>query len=262
MTSTGVAGRRQLFAAVPPVLAILAAAAVLLPDYLTTLRALLVVPLLVWAPGWVIAGPLLGRTPPGIGSRLVVALGISLTLSVLISVAWNWLPGGITGRSVVWSIAALTLLGTAVAWGWSRISTHDVPHPSAAARVHFSPMLAIASLASLVIVGLAVTVAALGQVNQTTPAFSELWVAKASMDSLQVGVKNDEGRPMDYRLVVLVDGQEADRRDGVQLDAAATWHTLVANPPGARRVTVELFRASDAAAYRSVTWNNAAPSPS
>jgi hypothetical protein len=95
--------------------------------------------------------------------------------------------------------------------------------------------------------------------------FTQLWLLPRGQDAAEVGVRNEEGTPVSYRLRVIgppAEGGEPLLDRTVALGPSQTWVGRVELPPtaGPERVTAEVSRIGDSGPYRTAhLWTSGAP---
>ncbi|WP_432825466.1 DUF1616 domain-containing protein [Dactylosporangium sp. CA-092794] len=176
-----------------------------------------------------------------VSGLLMHAAGIRLT-----SVTWSWAAAAVT---TVAAAAAVLRLSRASAADPPRVPETGEPGPRR--RPRRTMPLAIVTVAAV-----ALAVAAGWSVRSAerhdTAAFTALWTTEHSTAGREVliGVHNQEGHPMQYRLEVSVAAQPP-RQFTFGLADGEQWTSQQPAPPG-QRVTVVLFKDGSADPYRTV----------
>ena len=237
------------------------------------IRGLLGVPLIIALPGYALTAALIpDRGALGRTERTILGVGMSIVTVILVALGLNQLQAGITSVTVALSVGAITLLCVVVAAvrrrreptlsaadpGEDDDSEHEASKP-------FGPELL--ALAVILTVG-AVFVGVLGTVQAPQPGFTQLWMLDGSApNTIQVGIRNNEGSPLQYRLEIETQGQIL---RSSQIDLAAGQETLqTINLPALsgsspQTVTARLYRldlTSATAPYRTtLLWRYPGPS--
>lgn len=273
--------RRNLDLVVVAGLAIAGLVAALLVNLTPLIRGIFGVPLVLVLPGCSLTAALIpDRRALGRTERTILGVGMSIVLTILVALGLNQLPVGITNQTVALSLATLSLAGVAVGAARRRAegdsggdpidpaeaaeSADDVQHE---ASRRFGPeLLAVAAILTVA----AVFVAVLGTVRAPEPGFTELWMLDgANPNSVQVGIRNNEGEPIHYRLEIQTQGQilrtaEIDLASGEQTLQTIDLPPLTGTSP--LTVTARLYRLDQpetTTPYRTtLLWRYPEPGPS
>ncbi len=264
--------RRNLDLAAVTILAVLGLVAAGLTDLSPLIRGLLSVPLVVALPGYALTAALIpDRAALGRTERTVLGVGMSIVVVILIALGLNQLAAGISNLTVGLAVSAFTLLCTAVAALRRRREPAAVPADPAEAddaeyeaSKRFGPeLLALAVILTVA----AVFVAVLGTVQAPQPGFTQLWMLDgANANSIQVGIRNDEGSAIQYRLEIETQGQilrtsEIDLASGQETVQTINLPALGTTP---QSVTARLYRLDQPTAstpYRTtLLWRYPGPS--
>jgi uncharacterized membrane protein len=185
-------------------------------------------------PGYVFSQLILPVLPPE--ERLLVSLGLSIVITTLSGLLLNFTHLGL--NPITWSLwmAAVTLVGT----GWLWLKRHAQPEPAAPpdrplSRIHWRPVLLYGF--ALACLGLAVIISNSFS-NRLDSPLTQLWAAFDSEDArrMTIGIRNQEGRPMVYDLVVtqagggLLQRQRVDLADGRTYTIQLTFQQPAAPP--------------------------------
>jgi uncharacterized membrane protein len=220
--------------------------------------------LVLWLPGRAMSTLLV---PRGLttAERLAVDLAASFSLTIATGLVLG-IAGVPLGRpawaislaAVTVAFAILSAIRPALPW--------LAPAPAPAAGVvrgtgiRTTPFdLVLIGLAAVLVVA-AFGVARLGAAAQPRDGFTEAWLVPASSAAVTVGLRNEEGRPTTYRLVLSAPGVKDTEWSGVGLAPGEQWEERVALPaarqPGAA-LTVYRSDAPDEV-YRQVKLGPAA----
>jgi hypothetical protein len=195
-------------------------------------RVLLAVPLVLFAPGYVLHETLFARTPKPRLDQLVIALGASIVVSIVLGLLMAALGIGLEPLSWTIGLAAITLVGSLLAWIRRREVPVD-PAPASLPRIRRYEALAVviavgASLA--IMIGTRFAVA-----NQETAAPEQLWLLPARDGSLgaELGMRadGDGGR---YAIRLTSEGVALEEFT-VDLQPQETWQTSVSFTEEERR---------------------------
>ncbi len=219
------------------------------PAAVTAVLGLALLPI----PGYLLAQLLLG---PGTAAleRALVAVGLAFIVPIagglvlytagvpLRRASWLAVLGGVTLAADV-ALLLRRRAGRAAPFRWQLGG-------------RLSPWHAAAFGAAVVIAACGVGLARVGAAIQPEPHFTLLWLSArgASAGTIKVGVTNDEGNTVDYRLVLLRKGQANTTRN-VTLANGDTWQlTVLFNDKSS--LTANLYRLPDLTTpYRHVDTN-------
>lgn len=215
------------------------------------LRVVLGLLLVALAPGYTVMlaacpGPAIAGT-----ERLVLSVGVSMTLSVLGGLFLNWTPWGLQPESWVVLLSGVTLVAAAVALARQR----GLP-TTAQVGVRPRPARGGLGLGSVCLLTLAVTIISatilLARISAATPieaGFSDLWMLPtdgAATPGVRLGVRSQEEASTSYLLRLDVDGAPVTAWHVTELAPGETWEATVGLPPGIGRsavVEARLYRA-------------------
>jgi hypothetical protein len=244
--------RKQADLAITAAVAIAACAAVVLgaPVALTTLLGIA----LFAAPGYLLCEILLGAKISGL-ERLAAMGGLSLSVPIigglllnaarvpLHRLSWSVLLGGVTISADIALLAGRLLRSR---------RNPIVPGPEQP-KWQLRPRQAAAFGAAVVIAAGGVALASIGAAKQSYPGFTQLWLVhrKPNASTASLGVTNDEGKPVRYKLVVFHDTQVAATWD-LNLSNGQTWQRATTFS-SKYTITAKLYRLPNVSdAYRYV----------
>ncbi len=197
--------------------------AALLTDLYPVIRGVLSVPLLIALPGYSLTAALIpDRQSLGRTERTVLGVGMSIVLVILCGLLLNLLPAGITNVTVSVSLAAFSLAATAIgllrrrgqpdhepAVDLDGPEIGDAPEAVVGRRRErpngYGPeFLALAVILTVA----AVFVGVLGAVRAPSTQFTQFWLLTGpDPNVIQVGIRDEEGQPIQYRIEVETQGQ-------------------------------------------------------
>jgi uncharacterized membrane protein len=180
--------------------------------------------LTLFLPGYVLS--LLLFPVLAIEERLLISLGLSIVITGLSGLILNVTALGL--NSITWGLwlAAFTLVGAG--WVWLRREAHAGDHGPSWPALAWPKKLPWRSLAlagfSLACVLLAFNLSNIFSNRLDTP-LTALWAAydPANARRLNIGVRNQEGRPMTYDLVIETAAREILQRQSVQVEDEKTF---------------------------------------
>jgi hypothetical protein len=210
------------------------------------LRAMVAAAVLV-LPGAILVAAALPNRPMGAATRLLLSIGSSLGLLVALGFALH--ATGIGLHPWAWAVAiATTTVLAAVIAVWRRAAV-VLPAPE---RGPEAMSVVLLTLAGLIAVGAVILSARTHQATIAAP-LTQLWLVPDASGA-ELGLRNLEGRPTAYRVVLLLDGEELQEWTVERVPPGATWGV----PLGpdvldfSERAEVRLYLAGEAEPYRSV----------
>lgn len=222
------------------------------------LRALVALPLVLFAPGYALVAAAFPASRLTTIERLLFSLGASLAVVALAGLLLDWTALGL--RPAAWAVALgnLTLVSSLIALLRRRrqpIST------AAQCRVSLTLRQAgMLSLAVLLVAGV-ILIARDGALQQRATGFTQLWVlpdSAAQADSVRLGVSNRETGQVGYRLLVTASGTIIGSWPRITLGPDEQWQATVTLPtaqPTAATVEAVLYRLdAPETAYRRVLF--------
>jgi hypothetical protein len=226
------------------VLAVLALVASLLPLD-SWARALVVIPFLIWAPGFALLSVLFPDPSGSRGERAVYTVALSFIVIALSGVCLQlvW-PLNRTSWAIL--IVSVTLLACLISLARGLVSRRP-PRPRPI------PYLSLRSLAmfaaAIALAGGSVAIAAAGaRRHQADAHFTALWAvpkaaARAARQWISVGMESQEADTSDYTLLV-TRGTTRLLTENLRLEPGRTWESALSLPrgEGRGRITVTLQR--------------------
>jgi uncharacterized membrane protein len=207
-------------------------------------------------PGYAVTAAIFAPARPRGSDGVLMTLSLSVSVVILTGFVLN--ASGILLRPQTWATALAGLSLAAAAFAWVR-SPSSAPHArpvlGSSRRV---PSLADATvmLMSGVLVIAAIGLANIGAIKQPTEPFSALWlIPNDAASQALVGVRNDEGRPMVYRLVLESSTSTIEEWPMVDLADSEQWQATVALAKPPTYLELRLYRADQpTVVYRRVSW--------
>lgn len=221
-------------------------------------KGLLLLPAVLYLPGYALSAALF---PPGtlsLGERLVYSIALSVGAAVLAGLLWQF---AFVLNRTSWALllAAVTLAGCAIAQRRRTLVRELQRARRSSDGASPWPRLDLPTAATVLVGFAAAVVAVVIAVNglqeqRAESHFSALWVvpqAPAS-EAVEIGVLNHQGAPHTYRVELRAAGRTVDLWHG-RLASRANKRVLLAPGavPAGRELVVSLFR--DGALYRRVT---------
>ncbi|SRR6266540_4169960 len=222
-------------------------------------RALVGLPLVLFAPGYAIGAAAFPAGRLGRIERLLFSLGASLAVAALAGLLLHWTALGL--RPAAWAVALgnITLVASLIALirRWQQPASTPVQRGAGMTLVEGG----LLGLALLLVAG-AVLIARDGAIQQRATGFTQLWVlpdSAAQVDSVRLGVSNREPGEIGYRLLVTASGTIIGSWPRIMLGPDEQWEATVALPaaqPAAATVEAVLYRLdAPETAYRRVVFH-------
>jgi uncharacterized membrane protein len=240
------------------ILTIVAVALVFIVPSEWLLLRVFTLPLAFVLPGYALMRALFRGQPFGNAERLLLSLGISLSIVILSGLLLNSTPFGLQERSwaVLLGVIALGASAVAILRQRRQGETNEKRSGFKDFRLTFRQGLLIGIAA--MIVGGAFAVSIVGAQQQARAGFTQLWMLPASGtskgdDSVRLGLSNKESTPMQYHLAVDINGKVIKDWPAIDLSPNQQWEfTLIlqkslpassATTPA--KIEALLYRASD-----------------
>jgi uncharacterized membrane protein len=250
--------RRSVDILVVIILTIVAVALVfILPSEWLPLR-ILTLPLAFVLPGYALMRALFPGKPFGNAERIILSLGISLSIVILGGLVLNSTTFGLHARSWAVLLGVITLSASAIVILRQRRQGKTAGNWSALKDLHLTfrqgLLLGIAAL----IVGGAFVVSIVGAQQQARTGFTQLWMLPAAStskanDSVRLGLSNKESTPMRYHLAVDINGKILKDWPAIDLSPNQQWEfrlalqksLLVGSASTPAKIEALLYRADD-----------------
>lgn len=213
-------------------------------------RFILVLPLVVFLPGYALANAVFGRRPPAAVERLALALGLSLVTAALASLVLNFLPPGLTLYSWAAALAVITVAATAVDAARHPAGPPGSMRTSPRARLRLPRRREqiIVAVAAAGLLAAAVMLARTPLPSPRAQGYAALWLTRDPRSSgLILGVRSEERRTTRYVLRLKLPSGTSRRE--LTLGPGQTWQEKL---PGIRQAAAFLYRAGHNGVYRSV----------
>ena len=214
---------RDLIAAAAAALASLALMALPVDGLL---KSLLLVPLVLFIPGYALAAAMFPAATLGRGERLVYALSLSVAAATLGGLAWQLAFG--LGR-LAWAaiLTAVTLAACAVAHR-RRAAVRPDRTPSTRWLTGLNAPTAVGVLVAVALAVFAVWTAIEGLQDQRAESkFTALWIVpskEGGAEGAEVGLSNHQSAVHRYRLTVTgAAGRSGNGRDGSAPASSCVW---------------------------------------
>lgn len=194
----------------------------------------------------------LAQTPENILLTIIASIAVTTIGGLLL----NLLPVGLVTQTWVMWLGGVAAINTVIALLRALRAPGEVAAGNAAI---LRPAQALLMVAAVVIVVGGMVVARGGALSQPRAGFTQLWMLPASTaDAISIGVRNEEGVPVTYRLVVRQGEATIQDRDAILIEPAQSWSLTVPLPLetlGAELpIEARLYRTDQPnSVYRSVT---------
>jgi uncharacterized membrane protein len=199
-------------------------------------RLSVVTPLVLVVPGLVL-GWLLFPGRIGVPDRLLIAILTSFALVIVAGVAVG--ATGVGLEPLTWAVILAVLFvalavavlrrrrgpeeGLGAAAGDSVATPHMDPRPIPRGR-----QVALFAFAAFLVVA-AIGLSRFGAASQPYPGFTQLWAVPGDGETVRIGLRNEEGRPAAYHLV-LRNGSSSLGDWPAEVDSGATWEQVISVP--------------------------------
>lgn len=218
------------------------------------LRALAAAPLVFFSPGYALVSALFARRALTVATRLLFSIALSISLTGVVGLVLHMAGPGLTPQSWAFALSAITLVGCA--FGQARRPANVVAE-RVILNLKVGQILMFAAAVGLVFV--AFNLAQDGARTQQRSGFTQLWMlpVQNSASGITLGIRNEEGQPLAYQLIVELDGEVVGEWDAIPLAPNAVWETTARIPESVTSggtVRALLYRLdAPGAVYRTTT---------
>lgn len=220
----------------------------------TLLHPLVMVPLVLFLPGYTLMRAVVPDALSGLAERAMMSIGVSLSIAVLGGLTMHF--AGLPIEARTWSIllsgVTLSLAGVALV---RRMRPY--PTTTAHARLQVKPLqVTLLGVAACLLAG-SYVISATGALQQPA-GFTQLWALPEpnQPSAIHFGVTSYELEPESYRVALVVDGKLAQEWPEIRLAPGSSWEastTLPGRQLNTNPVAVELYRThTPAETYRRV----------
>lgn len=199
--------------------------------------------MVLFVPGYAIVS----ATMPKLGSekKLLISLGLSISISALGGLVLNMTPWGLTPRMHSLWLSSIALIGIIIAWYQRRTHNHNF---EVGVPVLHKENIIIFGLAGYILIG-AVLIAYISS-RQTETAFTQLWaiptVTTEGTYEVQIGIRNEEDLSETYNLYIDINGRRLDEWSKIPLKSGDEWTTTISLPEKpSQPIRISLYRIQD-----------------
>ncbi len=237
----------------------------------TALRVILGVPFVLFFPGFALICALIPkRTDMSTTVRIILSFIASILVDAAIGLVLNYISFGITFNSVIIStaifIVVISLIGMAV-----QLAIHKDERASLEFNFNFSSPVSGPLNISLIVVMILVVLGAIGAVAyysivpKSEKAYSQFYIVNQGGQlyspadavagdniSLTLGIKNDEGAPVNYRIQELINNVDFADINSISLPDGQQWEksiTLPTEPNNRTEIEFLLFKNDEMSPY-------------
>jgi uncharacterized membrane protein len=222
-------------------------------------RALLALPLVIALPGYALLEASFPRRAFGLVERWTLTIGLSVAMTVLGGLVLNLTPWGL--RTGTWALllGGITLGACGVAFMRRRRQPADI----APTRFVFKlgPRDGLLVGMAVVVAVVAITLATVSARQNKTSTFTQIWLlpdTTAASPTVRVGIQDEEGTTMTYRVQLSVGGAVVHEWSAIVLRNGSRWETTyplsIALPSKADTIEATLYRGDrPTEVYRWVT---------
>jgi uncharacterized membrane protein len=204
-------------------------------------------PLALFLPGYALVAALLPSGQLGFPERAALGLGLSITITVLGGLLLDAFGAPLTrGAWQVW-LAAATIALAGVGLFRRRQGRLG---PAGALAAQMTPREALLFSAGALLIGLALGVGGIGIAAPPGEAFTEFWALSEQAGErsvIRVGLRNEEGRPVTYRVAVEAGDRLLAEWPQVSVAAGKTWRAqaTVSEALFGEEIYARLYRSGD-----------------
>jgi uncharacterized membrane protein len=203
------------------IVAIVAVVLTLAMINIPVIQLLVGIPLVVFIPGYVVIAALSVNARLEKEESLLYGVGMSLLITAIGGLLLNLTPFGLTASSWAVFLGLVILIADLVMV--VRHPSQPVKQPHFPIKLSWSQSLML--LLAVIIIGVAFVIS--GQnISQNATRFTQLWLLPDSKTAgtVQCGISNDEGIPVQYKLQLqMLDGQLLHEWPTIALNAGEQW---------------------------------------
>lgn len=200
----------------------------LLPGYSPVIGIVLALPLVFVLPGYTLTQALFHKRTLDVVHRFILSLGLTLSIDILSGFILNVTPIGL--RAISWAVflgLLTTLFSLWVAYLRQRAGSNvSSPHWLRLGMREYV-LLGLAAI----VVFLSVRYTATGVTQEPHPGFTQFWMLPSSQANnscaILIGVQSFELTPTMYRIVVTINGAQADTWPSIALTPQGEWNRSV-----------------------------------
>lgn len=196
---------------------------------LSPVRVLFAIALVTILPGYALTTAIFINTPLGIMEKVAFSFGFSLGITSLGGLLLNYTPWGIQSMSWVVLLGGISIIGNFIAIARmkdeSKVDLGVVQVPLQLNQL-------ILMLIGTVILGGVIFFARAGAEKLTVPPTTRLWIlwTDDSRTQVKLGVQNEEGVPMQYRLQITTLQGQVQEWSPISLEAGGNWEVQYEPP--------------------------------
>ena len=237
------------------ILAVVCAVITLVMTAVPVLCIMAALPLILFLPGYAIMVACLPQRSLDRVARLAVSLGLSIAITILVSLLLYWLH--LSLQTMTWAIAlaATTLVAAAIAW--RRQPAVETSEPLSI-NLHWREALLLAL--AVLISGVAIGVSRLPTPTANISGYTSLWMITArdgNTGNYELGITSQEFNAVTYHLQVIANGQVVQDWPELKLVPGEAWtgtFVLPSDRVNAGSIEAVLYRQDDpGSVYRRVT---------
>jgi hypothetical protein len=210
----------------------------------TALQIVVVLPFVLFLPGYALTAALFPGPNLGRAERLALSLGLSLAVTTLNGLVLDRTSWGLQADAWAISLGGVTWVAGLVGF-LRRRANQDATLKWRQTGLSVYHLL-LFGLAALLVSG-ALLLARAGALGQQKPSFTQLWILPgegAGSNVVRIGMHSAESSPERYRLQVEMAGRIIFERPSIGLGPGQTWEETVALPAeqtGNERVEARIY---------------------
>jgi uncharacterized membrane protein len=159
--------------------------------------------------------------------RIMLSIMLGLTVAALAGLVLNYTGWGLTPKSWVVVLSAITIIHAVIAF-FQRQRLVEQVEPTH--RLVFNFGQGVLLLLAVLVAGTSIMIAQIGSLNQPRSTFTQFWMtADPSNNSTAtfLGIRNEEAQPVTYNLVVTQGSEILQNYTNLQLNSGETWQRSV-----------------------------------
>ncbi len=208
-----------------------------------TLEGILSIFLVFVFPGYALVKALFPGGHLEFAERVALTLGLSLAIVSIGGLFLNWLPWKLATRSWMIFLGSIIIFTSLIALLRQQPIKEQ---PSLFTKVNLSFTLNDGLF--FILAGIGVVIAFVltyrGEIQQNNAHFTQLWTLpdQESESSVLVGIKNQEGEEVRYRLQMIINGEVFEEIPVIDLESEETWEMSFTLPLNTDSVRTQIYR--------------------
>ncbi|HLX57049.1 MAG TPA: DUF1616 domain-containing protein [Ktedonobacteraceae bacterium] len=212
----------------------------------SVIGTILALPLVFVLPGYTLCEALFHKRSLDAVHRMLISLGLSLSIDILGGIVLNVFPIGLRALSWAALLAFLTALFALLVAYLRRKTVMIVKQPH---RIRFNAYECILFGLACAVVMLSIGFSAASVAQQPRPGFTQMWMLPSDQSNnscaVRLGVRSYELSPVTFSVEMTINGAQVNRWPSIVLAPQQEWERLVSigsSETGAVSIEAQLYR--------------------